>query len=293
MRLGGFYSAERAQELEALCERLDRHGLSAIPAPNRLGEMADDECVAFGEAARSLGLVIGETGMWENLMTSDQDRRAERIDRVRTLLRKAELMGCACVISLVGSGHPSDSMLAPDAAMLTAEGASAFREVALRILDGLQLECTVYAIEPWRTSFFYQPEDIRAFLDDVDHPRLRLHLDLVNMVSRRSYFDTAGLAERTFALLSDRIAGAHLKDLRWIPEHMQIRWDEVMVGDGVMNLEAYLGGLAGLDPELPCFCEHLATEAEYVESFTRLHRIADRIGARFLPRDPHPEGATT
>jgi hypothetical protein len=66
-----------------------------------------------------------------------------------------------------------------------------------------------------------------------------------------------------------------------------------MVGDGVMNLEAYLGGLAGLDPELPCFCEHLATEAEYVESFTRLHRIADRIGARFLPRDPHPEGATT
>lgn len=280
MRLGGCFSAERAADLDGLCEVLDRHGLSAIPAPNRLAEMADDECVGFGARARALGLVIGETGMWENLMTADPDRRAARIERVRTLLRKAELMGCGCVISLVGSGHPSDSMLAPDLAMLTPVGAAAFREVVLRILDGLELERTVYAIEPWRTSFFYQPEDIRAFLDDVGHPRVRLHLDLVNMVSRRSYFDTAGLAQRTVALLSDRIAGAHLKDLRWIHEHMQIRWDEVMVGDGVMDLEAYLGALATLDPDLPCFCEHLATEAAYAESFARLHAAAERIGAR-------------
>ncbi len=285
MRLGGWYSAERAEELEPLCERLDAHGLSAIPAPDGIAEMPDDECVAFGEAARALGLVVGETGMWENLMTADPERRAQRIERVRTLLGKAELMGCRCVISLVGSGHPSDSMLAPDAAMLAEEGRRAFREVALRIVDGLDLERTCYAIEPWRTSFFYHPEDIAAFLDDVGHPSVRLHLDLVNMVGRRDYFDTAGLAERTFALLSDRISAAHLKDLRWDHDHMQIRWDEVLIGDGVMDHDAYLGGLARLDPDLPCFCEHLATEAEYAESFARLHRVAERIGARFLPRD--------
>jgi sugar phosphate isomerase/epimerase len=285
VRLGGWYSAERAEELSALCERLDAHGLSAIPAPNRIAEMSDDECAAFGQTARQLGIVVGETGMWENLMTSDPGRRARRIERVRTLLRKAELMGCRCVISLVGSGHPSDSMLAPDGTMLTDEGRRAFREVVLQIMDGLELERTCYAIEPWRTSFFYHPEDIAAFLDDVDHPRVWLHLDLVNMVGRRDYFDTAGLAERTFALLSDRIAAAHLKDLRWDHQHMQIRWDEVPVGDGVMDLDAYLRGLASLDPDLPCFCEHLPTEAEYAESFARLHRVAERIGTRFLPRD--------
>ena len=290
MRLGGFYSAERIEDLEALCVKLDAHGLSAIPAPNRLGEMSPDDCVAFGEAARGLGIVVGESGMWENLMTADPTRRAERIDRVRTLLRQADLMGCRCVISLVGSGHPSDSMLAPDPALLSAEGERAFREVVLRILDGLELARTSYAIEPWRTSFFYRPEDIRAFLDDVDHPSLRLHLDLVNMVDRRDYFDTAGLAERTFALLSDRIVAAHLKDLRWDHEHMQIRWDEVIVGDGVMDHAAYLRGLADLDPDLPCFCEHLATEAEYAESFRRLHGVAEGIGAPFLPRGSSLEG---
>jgi sugar phosphate isomerase/epimerase len=289
VRLGGWYGAERAEDLEALCEDLDRHGLSAIGAPNRLAEMTDRECVAFGEEARRLGLVIGETGMWENLMSSDPVRRAERIERVRTLLRKAELMGCRSVISLVGSGHPSDSMLAPDAKMLTTEGATAFREVVLRILDGLDLTRTSYAVEPWRTSFFYHPEDIRAFLDDVDHPSLRLHLDLVNMVGRRDYFDTSGLVERTFVLLSDRIVAAHLKDLRWIHDHMQIRWDEVLVGDGVMDHEAYLRGLAALDPDLPCYCEHLATEAAFAENFARLHRVAERIGAPFLPRNPLDE----
>lgn len=286
MRLGGWYSAERAEDLEALCGRLDAHGLSAIPAPNRIAEMPDDECVAFGEAARALGLVVGGTGMWENLMSADPELRARRVEHVRRLLRKAELMGCRCVISLVGSGHPSDSMLAPDGAMLTEVGAREFREVALRIVDGLDLERTCYAIEPWRTSFFYHPEDIAAFLDDVGHPSVRLHLDLVNMVGRRDYFDTAGLAERTFALLSDRISAAHLKDLRWDHEHMQIKWDEVLIGEGVMDHDTYLGGLARLDPDLPCFCEHLPTEAEFAESFARLHRVAERVGARFLPRDP-------
>jgi sugar phosphate isomerase/epimerase len=113
---------------------------------------------------------------------------------------------------------------------------------------------------------------------------VRLHLDLVNMVGRRDYFDTAGLAQRTFALLSDRVVAAHLKDLRWDHDHMQVKWDEVLIGDGVMDHDAYLGGLVALDPDLPCFCEHLPTEAEFAENFARLHRVAERIGARFLRR---------
>jgi sugar phosphate isomerase/epimerase len=290
MRLGGYYSAERAEELEPLCRALDRHGLSAIPAPNRLAEMPDEECVAFGDAARGLGLVIGETGMWDNLMTLDPDRRRERIDRVRVLLRKADLMGCRCVVTLVGSGHPSDAPLAPDATMLSAVGARAFRDVVLRILDGLDLGCTRYGIEPWTNTFFYEPEDIAEFLSSVDHPSLGLHLDLVNMVSRGTYFDTTGLAQRTFALLPDRIVGAHLKDLRWDHAHMVLKWDEVLVGDGVMDYAAYLGGLAELDPDLACFCEHLPTEADYAESFARVHAAAASAGLRFLPRSP-TEGA--
>lgn len=286
MRLGGYYSAEDAAQLRALCPTLDRHGLSAVPAPRRLATMPDEECVAFGDAARSLGIVIGEAGMWENLMTTDRELQRERIEQVRTLLRKSELMGCRCVVTLVGSRHPSGHFLAPDAEMMSPAGAVAFREVVLRILDGLDIRRTRYGIEPWTNSFFYRPEEIAAFLESVDHPALGLHLDLVNMVSRETYFDTAGLAERTFALLADRIEGAHLKDLRWDYEYMILKWDEVLVGDGVMDYPALLGGLARLDPDLACFCEHLPTEADYAENFARVHRAAAGAGLRFLPRIP-------
>ena len=58
MRLGGFFRANRVQDLAPLCEKLDTHGLAAIPAPARLAEMAPDECATFGERARELRIVL-------------------------------------------------------------------------------------------------------------------------------------------------------------------------------------------------------------------------------------------
>jgi sugar phosphate isomerase/epimerase len=284
LRLGGFYGAETLAELEPICEELDRHGLSAISAPTRLAGMTDQECAAFGEEAERLGLVVGEAGMWENLMTRHPELQAERIEKVRVLLSKADVMGCRCVVTLVGSPHPSDSPLAPDPHMVTDAGKRAFREVVERILDGLELTRTSYAVEPWCNTFFYEPEDVHAFLASVQHPRLRLHLDLMNMVSQRSFHDTTGLVHRTFDLLSERIASVHLKDLRWDFEHMMLKWDEVLVGDGVLDYGALLGRLADLEADLTCCCEHLRSEAEYETNFARIHETARRAGVRFLPR---------
>ncbi len=284
MRLGGFYGVERGAELGPLCEELDRHGLSAIAAPNRLAQMPEEECAAFGEEARRLGLVVGETGMWENLMTRDPSLRADRIEKVRVLLSRAEAMGCGCVISLVGSTHPSDSPLAPDPLMVSEDGKREFREIVLRILDGLDLARTTYAIEPWCNTFFYEPEEIHGFLATVDHPSLRLHLDLMNMISQRSFHDTTGLVESTFDLLADRVVSVHLKDLRWDFAHMMLKWDEVLIGEGVMDYDAYLRRLATLPTDTPCYCEHLSSEAEYEENFARIHAIAERVGVGFLRR---------
>ena len=113
MRLGGFFGAPTIVDLEPLCEQLDTHGLSAIGAPGGLTEMTADECLAYGARARELGIVIGEAGMWDNLLTDDESLRAQRIERVRALLRNADIMGCHCVVTLVGSKHASGSALAP------------------------------------------------------------------------------------------------------------------------------------------------------------------------------------
>lgn len=285
MRLGGYYSAETIPELESLCEDLDRHGLSAIRAPERLALMSDDECRAFGATARSLGIVVGETGMWENLMTRDESLREARINKTRALLLKADAMGCLCVISLVGSTHPSDSFVAPDPYMITDDAMHEFRDIVLRILDGLDLKTTTFAIEPWCNSFYYEPDRVAEFLAMVDHPHLRLHLDQMNMISQRSYYDTTSLISYTFKLLADRIVAAHLKDLRWDYDHFMLKWDEVLIGDGVLDYETYLTQLAKLPVDTPAYCEHLAGEDEYLTNFARLHEVAARAGVAFTGRD--------
>ena len=192
--------------------------------------------------------------------------RRERVERVRTLLRKAELMGCRCVVSLVGSGHPSDAMLAPDGAMLTAEGRSAFREVALRIVDGLDLDRTCYAIEPWRTSFFYRPRTSgrsstrSATRAAATPPRPREHGG-----PPRRYDDTGGLAERGRAALGpDRGRPPEGPALGPRPHADRVgRGARRGRGDGPRRLP---GRALGARPDLPCFCEHLSSEAEFAEN---------------------------
>ena len=94
MRLGGFFEAQDFLELEPLCEKLDAYGLSAISAPRQLAEWSIEKCAKFGEDARDLNLVVGEVGMWNNLMTESKDVQSQRIEIVRTLLNKADAMGC-------------------------------------------------------------------------------------------------------------------------------------------------------------------------------------------------------
>ena len=284
MRLGGFFSAGNIEELDGLCEKLDMYGLSAIPAPNRLAEMPLEDCDAFGQRAGELGIVVGEAGMWQNLLTDNEELQSTRIDLVRRMLRNADRMGCQCVVALVGTKDPSDNPVAPHPYLYRDACKLEFRQVVLRILDGLDLQTTKFAIEPWHNSFFYQPEEILSFIDSVDHPMFGVHLDQMNMVSQATFYDTTGLINRTFDLLAEDVASVHLKDVRWDFEHMFLKWDEVHIGDGVMDYQTLLKRLSELPPDMPCFCEHMAEERDYALNFARLHHQARKAGAQFLRR---------
>ena len=284
MRLGGFFGANSAEALVPLCEQMDTHGLSAIGAPSRLAEKSAAECAAFGQCARELGMVVGEAGFWQNLLTEDAELQARRIETVRALLENADVMGCHCVVALVGTKDPSDQPAAPHPYMYTDACKAEFREVILRTLDGLDLKITKLAIEPWHNSFFYQPGEIRGFIDSVDHPAFGLHLDQMNLISQATYYSTTSLINETFDLLAHTVASVHLKDVRCDFTHMFLKWDEVYIGDGVMDYETYLKRLAELPPDTPCFCEHMAEERDYALNFARLHHLASKAGVQFLRR---------
>jgi len=291
MRLGGalgVFNASQIEDLEPLCDVLDTYGLSAISGPDGMMEMTDDELFAYREKACELNLVIGETFYFANMIDPDEDVRAEHISKVRAMLTQAEKLGCKSVVTLVGTTDPGGFPTHPDATngyLHSSAAADEFREIVLRILDGLDLPTVKYIIEPWNNTFFYEPETIRAFFDRVDHPMLGLHLDQMNMVSQATYYDTTSLINQTFDLLADKVVSVHLKDiLQTRGPGDFVAFKEVLIGEGSMDYATYLRRLAELDPDVPCYCEHLPTEADYALNFARLHYIASKSDVSFLRR---------
>lgn len=282
MRLG-YYRATTASQLDELPEKLDAHGCSAVWADG-IDQRTDYECAALKERSQQLGIVLGEAGMWENLMTGDAEKRRARIERVRRMLRKADLAGVKCVVTLVGTKDASEMPLAPHPYMYTKAAKSEFREVVLRILDGLDLKVAGYGVEPWHNTFYYQPEQIREFIDSVGHPKFGVHLDQMNMVSQESFYNTTDLINKTFDLLADKIWSVHLKDIRCDFTHMFLKWDEVRIGEGVMDYATFLRRIAALPEDTTCFCEHFKDEADYAICFSRLHALAEKAGVSFLRR---------
>jgi hypothetical protein len=65
---------------------------------------------------------------------------------------------------------------------------------------------------------------------------------------------------------------------------MFMKFDEVLIGDGVLDYSTLLRHLDRLDPDLTCFCEHLHSEGLYAVNFARLHHLAESVGTRFLRR---------
>ena len=211
-------------DFDNITERLDHYNLSAIGAPANVGEQDPDNCAAFGERARELCILVGEASFGGNLMSPDREMVEQRIEALRRSLRNADLMQCRTLHILVGTRDESDHMLAAHPYMYTDECKAELREIILRVMDGLELQYTRFLIEPFNNSFFYQPEDIREFLDAVDHPRVGVHADAVNMIAFDTYFDTTSLINRTFDLLADYIFSAHVKDLRWDHRHLILKW---------------------------------------------------------------------
>ncbi|HUW31802.1 MAG TPA: hypothetical protein VM223_09340, partial [Planctomycetota bacterium] len=104
-------------------------------------------------------------------------------------------------------------------------------------------------------------------------------------ISQSDFFNTTGLINTTFDLLGDKVWSVHLKDLRCDYKHLFIKWDEVYIGDGVMDYDTYLKRLAKLPADTSCFCEHMAEERDYALCFSRLHRLAQKAGVRFAGRN--------
>lgn len=284
MRLGlNWKSVESRAELEAVLPLIDQYGLGTIAAPSAMSDWSISRCKEFGEMVREYGLTVGELGYWENLLTTDDDVRTRRIQHVQELLKRADAMGVDCVVTLVGSfggswaGDPHPDNWTDRAREMVVENSQ-------RILDGVSLNETTYALEPWYSSFFHKPRSVRSLLDDVDRAGFGVHMDMMNMHSIDDAYRSTDLIDDAFDLLADDIAAVHAKDIQVNPDSGVYQIEEVIPGDGSMDYDRYMCHLDELPDDVPVFTEHWDTDNQYVETIRRLREFAKRNDIEIVGR---------
>jgi len=284
MRLGlNWVPVRNEDELEDALPLIDHLGLGTISAPTEMSKWSVERCEAYGEMVRNYGLTIGEYGYWENLLVRNEAERTRQIQTVQKLLERADAMGIDCVVTLAGTfggswaGAPHPDNWSDEARDLVIDNCR-------RILDGVSLDHTTYALEPWFNTFFHRPQAVRSLIDTVDRPSFGVHMDAMNMHSIQDVYRSEQLIDEAFDLLADDVAAVHVKDIRWNTEPNILSLEEVLPGDGSMDYDRYVQRLDELPDDVPVFTEHWETDEEFVETIHRIHDIAERNGIEFVDR---------
>ena len=122
------------------------------------------------------------------------------------------------------------------------KGTDEEREAAYaRLLDFVRYECEVAAecgaivgIEPVAVHTLCSPEMARRMLDDVNHPNLKIILDVANLVTpaTRSPEAQLDILKRALSCFGEHIVALHVKDGDFDENG---KWHNMPLGEGIMD----------------------------------------------------------
>ena len=248
--------------------------------------------VAIGDAARladiekafaDVDVMIGEIGIWRNLITPDEAMRKAHLDFACEKIAVADAVGAKAAVSYIGS-YKAGTDYAPAAENLGKEAFDACVETVRYLLDTVKPTRTKFALEMMQYSL---PDSVDCYLDlirAIDRPQFAAHLDPVNLImTPRQYWDSGALIRECFDKLGQWIVSCHAKDIVLLHQ-AALHFDEVIIGKGQLDYRTYLRELDKLPRDVPLLLEHL-DDADYLLARDEVFRIGDAIGVGFAGRD--------
>jgi|SRR5579859_1689437 len=224
--------------------------LEADPAAvDRLKRVLDD---ADLEAAQA-------NGWYEVLVHPDDHLRAEGVAGLQALTRIGRQLDAKTVyvrpgsLSPTGAWYPHPGNYAP--------------EVFERLVDSLRqaaqaaaAEGMVLALEGHVLSLLDTPQRMRDVLEAVNSPALQFNTDPVNFIGTvKDAFNPSRVLNELASLLGKYTAAAHLKDMA-VQDHLVLRIDEVVIGQGTMDYGLLLRQMEQINPDMYGIIEHLPDE---------------------------------
>ncbi len=273
MRLGGSVMKPYANPKEWL-QHVKELGYSAVIFP--VESTAPLSVIReYEQVCRDNDLLIGEVGAWRNVMARDEKERAANMDWNIRQLELAETVGANCCVNI--SGSFADMWDGYHPALDTRETWELVVENTQRIIDAVKPTHTAYSLEPMPWMVPESPEQYLQLLKDVDRPAFKVHLDYCNMLnSIERYRHASEFITKCFDLLGENIVSIHAKDALIVQGALPVNINEVMPGEGSIDLSLVTKLAHQLGEDIPVFVEHLDTHADYMRAAAAMRQAAKK-----------------
>jgi sugar phosphate isomerase/epimerase len=286
---GCFLPADLRDLTPAMCRRVRSLGFSGIFTRFRANHPLHtslDDARAVRQMLEDEGVrMFQATGFWQNLVTPDEDARAESVRVLQGALRLAGALGARGIDTGPGSMNP-DGPWFPHPDNWTA---SARRQLvkSLRECAPVAEDEGVYlSLEGHQLVTLSSAEVAREIIDEVGSPWVRSDFDSANWITLEAIFQTGPALDRMFDLLGERIVSCHAKDI-WIENKLTLHLQDGCPGKGLMDFHTLFRRMEALNPDYPVIAEGNST-AELPEVSALFHRLAGELGIRVLDTGEEP-----
>jgi sugar phosphate isomerase/epimerase len=224
-------------------------------------------------------ILIAEVGCWNNIFDTDPETRKKcRADYLDSLAL-AEELGANCVVGLAGSythGFPSVDHQAKN---FSQESFDEAVEFARHCIDAVKPKHAYFTYEIFQFNVVDSIEGLIKLIQAIDRKQFGVHLDLTNFTnSPRTYWTTGEIMREAVRQFGDKIVAAHAKDAKMRNNVVSVIIEEVIPGQGVVDIATMVRELHRLPQTVPYMMEHLHTEEEYDQAAAHIRSVALKEG---------------
>lgn len=276
MRIGGGIE-KPYQNPEEWVKYVKKLGYRAVLAPIDY-QASTDEKQAYLRCVKENDLVIGEVGVWKNVIALDDKERNFALEYCKNQLALADELSANCCVNITGSqGEIWDGFYEEN----YSEDTYALVIDSIRdIIDSVKPTRTFYTIEtmPWMVPD--SPEEYLKIIQDVDRKAFGVHLDFVNMINcPKRYLFCDAFIEECFTKLGTQIKSIHGKDVIMENAYTTLI-HETMPGKGKINYQKVAKLCDKIGPDTTLFVEHLPDFESYRQAAAYVREQAALAGVK-------------
>lgn len=230
----------------------------------------------YVEAAKEKDLVIAEVGIWDNMISLDENIRKNAMEKSIKKLELADYIKAKCCVNV--SGSSAQFWYGPHIDNYSEETFDKVCKSIQSIIDTVKPKNTHFALEPMPWLYPDNADDYLKLIKHIDREAFGVHIDMVNVIyTPYNYFYNKEIIKEWFDKLSPYIKSCHVKDTI-ISNKLTLTLSECRPGTGNMDHEYWIKRMNELDKDTPFMLEHMSDPNDFVEAVKYLKAVAKNIG---------------